>query len=99
MSSRKGHAWRVRMSEGGRASETLRCLTGVETGEEVVSEFEVEGMGEGVDVDVVMARVWAVADVDRFGEEDGTAKGLEKEKAEDEDGMSCGRSENKSGKA
>ena len=91
VSSRKDHAWRVRRSEGGRASDTLRCLTGVETGDEVVSEFEVEGKGEGVDVDVVMARVWAVADVDTFEEEDGTAKGFEKEKAEEEDGMSSGR--------
>jgi len=99
VSSRKGHAWRVRRSEGGRASDTLRCLTGVETGDEVVSEFEVEGMGEGVDVDVVMARVWAVADVDTFEEEDGTAKGFEKEKVEEEDGMSNGRNEIESGKA
>jgi len=68
----------------------------VETGDEVVSEFEVEGKGEGVDVAVVMARVWAVADVDRF---EGTAKGLEKEKVEEEDGMSSGRSEIASGKA
>jgi len=85
------------MSEDGRASDTLRCLTGVETGDEVVSEFEVEGKGEGVDVNVVMARVWAVADVDRV--EGGTAKGFEKEKAEEEPGMSCGRNEIASGKA
>ena len=93
VSSRKGQAWRVRRSEGGRANDTLRCLTGVETGDEVVSEFEVEGKGEGVDVDVVMARAWAVADVDRFEEEGGTAKGFEKEKGEEEDGMSSGRNE------
>ena len=38
---------------------------------EAVSEFEVEGMGEGVDVGVVMANVWIVADVGRFDDEEG----------------------------
>ena len=79
VSSRKLHAWRFRRSEGGRASDTLRCLakaeteTEVEAGGEVVSEFEVEGKGEGVDVDVVMARVRIVADVETFEDEEGTA--------------------------
>jgi len=76
VSSRKLHAWRFRRSEGGRASDTLRCLaeaeTEVEAGGEVVSEFEVEGKG-GVDVDVVMARVRIVADVETFEDEEGTA--------------------------
>lgn len=81
------------MSEGGTASETLRCLTDAEAETEteggggVVSEFEVEGKGEGVDVDVVMARVLIVADVDTFEVEEGMANGLEKEKVEEEDGI------------
>ena len=80
------------MSEGGKASDTRRCLTEVETDAEaggggVVSEFEVEGKGEDVDVDVVMARVWAVADVDRFEEDEGTTNGFWKEKVEEEGGM------------
>lgn len=71
---------------------------------EVVSEFEVEGKGEGVDVDVVMARVWAVPDVDTFEDEEGTANGFWKEKAEEGAGMStwaeleCKRSGTKTGK-
>ena len=92
VSSRKFHAWRVRTSEGGKAKDTLRCLTEVVTGTggEVVSEFEVEGKGEGVDVDVVMARVWGVANVDTFEDEEGTANGFENENGEEEDGMSGG---------
>lgn len=73
VSSRKGHTSNVRVSEEGNASDVLRCLFKVgteEAGGEVVSEFEVEGNGEGVDVDVVMARVWAVADVATFEDED-----------------------------
>jgi len=90
VSSRKVHAWRFRRSEEGKARETLRCFVDVEAetdpdaGGEVVSEFEVEGNGEGVDVDVVMARVWIVADVDRFEAEEGMANALWK-KAEEED--------------
>ena len=90
VSSRKVHAWRARTSEGGKTSETLRCLVdvGVETetdaGGKVVSEFV--GKGEGVDVAVVMAGVRIVADVDTFGEDEGTANGLENKKVE-EDGI------------
>lgn len=96
VSSRKFQAWKVRRSEGGNASDILRCLTemGMDEGTggagEVVSEFEVEGKGEGVDVDVVMTRVWAVADVDTFEDEAGTVNGFWKEKAEEDDGMSNG---------
>ena len=92
MSSRKDHAWRFRRSEEGKASDTLRCLpdvemeTEVEAGGKVVSEFEVEGKGEGFDVDVVMARVRIVADVDTFEDEGGTANAFWK-KAEEEDAM------------
>ena len=93
VSSRKLHTWRFRGSEGGSASETLRCLTDVEAetdvaaGDKVVPEFEVEGKGEDVDVDVVMASVLIVADVDTFEDEEGVANGLEKEKVEEEDGI------------
>lgn len=91
VSSRKFHAWRDRRSEEGTTNETLLCLIGVEAEEEVVgkvvSEFKVEGKGEDVDVDVVMARVRVVPDIDRFEEEEGTANGLEKEKVEEEDGI------------
>jgi hypothetical protein len=83
------------MSEGGKASETLRCLTvetEAEAGSEVVSEFEVEGKGEAVDVDVVMARVWAVADVDTFEGEEETANGFWNENGEEEVGMLSGLS-------
>jgi hypothetical protein len=91
VSSRKLHAGRARASEGGKASDTRRCLTEVgtevEMEGEVVSEFEVEGKGEGVDVDVVMAGVWAVADVATFGDEEETANGFWNGKVEEEDGM------------
>jgi hypothetical protein len=93
MSSRKLQTCRFRRSEGGRASETLRCLTDagpetdVEVGGKVVTEFKVEGKGADVDVDVVIARVRIVADVDTFEDEDGAANGLEKEKVEEEDGI------------
>lgn len=72
VSSRNVHAWKVRRSEEGKASETLLCLADVEmeaeveAGGKVVSEFGVEGKGGGFDVDVVMVRAWIVADVDRF---------------------------------
>jgi hypothetical protein len=55
-------------------------------GSEVVSEIEVEGKGEVVDVDVVMARVRIVPDVGRFEEVEETANGLEK-KVEEEEGI------------
>lgn len=93
VSSRKLQTWRFRRSEGGSANETLRCLTDVEpetdveAGGKVVSEFEVEGKGGDVDVDVVMARVRIVADVDTFEEAEGVTNGLEKEKVEEEDGI------------
>jgi len=58
--------------------------TDPEEGDKVVPEFEVEGNGEGVDVDVVIARVWIVADVDRFEDEEGMVNALWK-KAEEED--------------
>lgn len=88
VSSRKLHAWRFRRSEGGTASETLRCLVDGETetevavGSKVASEFEVKGKGEGVDVDVVMAWPRIVADVCMFAGEGGMANGWEKEKVE-----------------
>jgi hypothetical protein len=91
VSSRKLHAWKFRRSEGGIASETLRCLVDVETeteveaGSGVAPGFEVKGKGEGVDVDVVMTRLRIVADVGMFEEDGGTANGLEKEKVEEED--------------
>lgn len=93
VSSRKLHTCRFRRSEGGSANETLRCLTDVgpeadvEAGSKVVSEFEVEGKVEDVDVDVVMERLRIVADVDRFEEEVGMANGLEKGKVEEEEGI------------
>jgi len=80
VSSRKDQAWKFRRSEEGNASETLLCLADVETeteveaGSEVVSEFEVEGKGEGFDVDVVMGKVRIVADVDTFEVDEGTEK-------------------------
>jgi hypothetical protein len=86
VSSRKLQAWRFRRSEGGTASETLRCLVDAETetevaaGSEVASEFEVKGKGEGVGVDVVMAWPRIVADVGIFAEDGGMANGLAKEK-------------------
>ena len=93
VSSRKLQTCKFRRSEGGSASETLRCLTDVgpetdaEVGGKVVSEFEVEGKGEDVDVDVVIARVRIVADVDMFEDGGGMANGLEKEKVEEEGGI------------
>lgn len=50
-------------------------------------EFEIEGKGEDVDVDVVMARALIVADVDMFEDEEGMANGLEKEKVEEVGGI------------
>lgn len=92
VSSRKVNAWEFRRSEEGNARDTLRCLADEETetdvgaGGRVVSEFKVEGKGEGVDVDVVMARVRIVADVDTFEDEEGIANEFWK-KAEEVDAI------------